>query len=152
MEGPCLFGAPASLHACLPAFGLGWVGLGRPSVRPSVCEQTQLRDDAVLAFDILTTAGPAPATIGTTMCACDIIQLNYCACLPACVRACARACVRACVTTTLFKTRLLPWSEGVTYRIVVKTDAPPEEDPFDEYEYVGDAEVFITNLPLDDRI
>ena len=57
----------------------------------------------------------------------------------------------AFVTAIAIKAKLLPWSEGVTYRIVVKTDAPPEEDPFDEYEYVGDAEVFITNLPLDDQ-
>ncbi len=37
-----------------------------------------------------------------------------------------------------WKTGLLPWSAGVTYRIVVKSEGPQPEDPFDEYEYVAD--------------
>ena len=33
-----------------------------------------------------------------------------------------------------WKTKLLPWADGVTYRIVVKSEGPVAEDPFDEYE------------------
>ncbi len=33
-----------------------------------------------------------------------------------------------------WKTRLLPWSDGITYRVVVKSEGPLQQDPFDEYE------------------